>query len=233
MPLLDLRILARAGVWQGALVLFASTVGLYVSSTSIPFLFQTPRSSGFGFGADVFTVALALTTPAILMALLSPTTSVLMRRLGSKGTMLTGSLFGLGGLGMAFAHSSIWVNVLWLATIGIWAAWGGVASYSVAAEAVPARLGVIVATLFNAACGIGAGVSTAAAGYVLSLRTVSIDTAMSTGVVTEVFPTEATFTWSAFIIGASAVLGICCVLTIKSKNLHAADREVDAVRVVL
>jgi len=87
-PLLDLRILTRMGVWQGALLWVAIAFALYVTSTFIPYLFQTPHAlGGYGFGKDIFIVSLALSMPGLLMLLLSPLAATFMRAIGSKGTM--------------------------------------------------------------------------------------------------------------------------------------------------
>ena len=74
------------GVWQGAVVWVAVTMAMCIPATAIPYLFQTPTASGFGFGRSIFVVSLALAVPAVMMVVLSPTTTSLMRRLGAKGT---------------------------------------------------------------------------------------------------------------------------------------------------
>ncbi len=226
-PLIDLRVLKRMGVWQGAVAWLVTNVALYVTSTTVPYLFQTPTASGFGFGRGILVVSAALAAPAVVIMLLSATTTPLMRRLGAKGTILVGMVFGLGGFGMAFAHGSVWINVMWLAAFGAMCAWVGSASYAVATEAVPPRQGVIVSTIYNTAGTGGAAVAAAIAGYVLTLREVSVETVTSAGVVTELFPAEETFTWSALLIGGATVIGIVCVLTIRSKELRVAGRGSD------
>ncbi len=166
-PLIDLRLLARPGVWQGAVVVFSMSVALCVPSVAVPYLFQTPATSGFGFGKSILVVSVALAVPALLMILLSATTAGLMRRLGARSTMLVGLVFGLSGFGMALAHGSVWINLVWLAATGVMAAWAGSAAYAVGAEAVPPQQGVIVSTIYHAAGGIGASLAAAVAGYVL------------------------------------------------------------------
>jgi MFS family permease len=221
------------GVWQGAVVWFAISIGLCVPSVTIPYLFQTPTASGFGLGKSIFIVSVALTIPAVAIMLLSATTTPLMRRFGAKGTMLLGALFGLAGFGMAFAHGSVWINMMWLAATGMMSAWAGSASYAVAAEAVPPKQGVIVSTICNTAGGGGAAIAEAVAGYVLTLRAVIVKVATPGGLVTEFFPAEETFTLSAMIVGAAALVSIVCVLTIRSKELRVAGRGSDVAPVAL
>jgi MFS family permease len=223
-PLLDLRILAHMGVWQGALLWFAIAIALYMSSTFVPYLFQTPHAlGGYGFGKDIFMVSLVLSMPGLLMLLLSSSTAKVMHSLNAKGTMLLGSLFGLGGFGMALAHGSVWVNFIWMGTFGVTFAWGGTAAYAVAEEAVPPQQGVIASALLTTAMNLGASIGTALTGYLL---TVSTDTFKIPGVpAPTVVPAGSTFTWSAIVIGVVAALSMVAVLTINSKKFHIADRE--------
>jgi MFS family permease len=158
------------------------------------------------------------------MVVLSPTAAPLMRRVGAKRTMLLGALCGLSGFGLAFAHGSIWMVVMWLAVAGALPAWEGSASFAVGAEAVPPEKGVIVSTICNTAGAIGAAVATAIVGYVLTLRQVSLEVAAPGGTVTEIFPAESTFTWSALIVSVVALVNIACVLTIRSGRLAPVGR---------
>ncbi len=232
-PLVDLRLLARMGVWQGSVVWVAVTVAMCVPGAAVPYLFQTPSASGFGFGRSIFVVSLALAVPAVTMTLLSPTTTSLMRRLGAKGTLLVGTIFGLSGFGMAFAHGSVWITLVWLAATGVMGAWVSSASFAVATEAVPPEKGIIVSTMFNTMGGIGTAAAAAAAGYVLSLRQVGVQVSTPGGLVTEHFPAEEAFTWSAMIVGGVALIGTACVLTIRSKRLRGESRQSDSALVPL
>ena len=223
-PLLDLRILARMGVWQGALLWFAISIALYVSSTFIPYLFQTPHAlGGYGFGKDIFIVSLALSMPGLLMLLLSPLAATFMRAIGSKGTMLLGALFGLGGFGMAAAHGSVWMNFVWLGVFGITFAWGGTAAYAVAAEAVSPQQGVVASALLTTSMNIAASVGTALTGYILTLRTVTLKVPGAPAPVT--VPASQTFTWAFIVVGVVGALGVVAILTINAKKIHVADRE--------
>ncbi len=224
-PLIDLRVLKRAGVWQGAVVWPVITGSMCIPAAAYPYLLQTPVSSGFGFGRSLFIVSLALAVPAIMMTLLSGTATPIMRLVGPKRTMLLGLTMGLAGFGMAFAHGSIWLNLLWLALTGSLGAWAGSASYAVAAEAVRPEQGIMVSAIYNTAGATGAAVAGAVAGFVLTLRTVAVDIETPSGLVTEFFPAEETFTWSALIVGGAAVVGILCVLTIRSRQLHSPGQR--------
>jgi len=222
-PLLDLRILAHTGVWQGAVLMFAVPMALYVSSTFLPYLFQIPHAlGGYGFGKDLLIVAAGLSMPGLMMLLLSPTTAGIMRSLGSKGTMILGSVFGLGGFGMALAHGSLWVNFVWMATFGVAMAWGNTAALAVAAEAVPPEQGVIASGILTTVMNLSASISTALTGYILTVSTLSFKG--PAGEVT-VVPAGSTITWSAIIIGVAATVSIIANLTINPRKFHIAARD--------
>ena len=221
-PLIDLRLLKRMGAWQGAVVWLVIAMGLIIPAASMPYLLQTPTSSGFGFGRSMFIVSVALATPAIVMSFISPAVAPIMRRLGAKPTLLLGVVFSLTGFGLAFAHGSLGLTLFWMALNGVPVALAGSASYVVAAEAVEPEKGIVLATIYNCAAGIGCSVASAVVGYVLTLRLVAVQVTTPDGVQTQLFPADETFTWAALIIGGMAVVGIAAVLTIRSRQLRAA-----------
>jgi hypothetical protein len=132
--------------------------------------------------------------------------------------MLIGMLFGLAGFGLAFAHGSLWLTLLWMAATGVPAALAGSASYAIGTEAVAPDQGILVSTIYNTAAGTGSSVASAIVGYVLTLRLVAVPVTTPNGVETQLFPADETFTWSALIVGGMALAGIAAVLTIKSKQ---------------
>jgi MFS family permease len=215
------------GAWQGMVVWLAIALGLLIPAASMPYLFQTPTASGFGFGRSIFVVSLALAVPAVVMCFVSTAATPMMRRLGPKRTMLIGVMFGLAGFGLAFAHGSMWLTLLWMAATGVPGALAGSASYAVAAEAVAPEQGIMFGTIYNAAAGIGSSVSSAIVGYVLTLRQVAVPVTTPDGVEKQLFPADVTFTWAALIIGGMTVAGIAAVLTIKSRQLRAAAGKSD------
>jgi MFS family permease len=140
-----------------------------------------------------------------------------MRSLGAKRTMLVGMLFGLTGFGLAFAHGSLWLTIVWMAGAGVQAALAGSASFTVAAEAVAPEQGIHVSTIYNTAAGTGCAVASALVGYVLTLRQIAVPVTTPDGVETQLFPADETFTWVALIVGGMALVGIAAVLTIRSR----------------
>ncbi len=214
-PLIDLRVLRRNGVWQGAVVWLCIILAVVVPAVAIPYLIQTPTASGFGFGRTMFAVGLTLALTAGVMAAVSALATPIMRRLGARRTMLVGTLFGLAGFGLAFAHGSLWLVLVWLAALGVPGALSGSAGYAVAAEAVTPEQGLQVGTIYATAANTGAAVASAVVGYVLSLRQVAVPVPTPGGVEDQLFPADATFTWSALIVAGMAVVAVMAVLSIR------------------
>jgi MFS family permease len=219
-PLIDLRVLRRPGVWQGAIVWLALIMGVIVPAASVPVLIQTPISTGFGFGGTMFTVSLALAATAAAMAVASALATRAMQLAGPRRTMLVGMLIGLAGFGLALAHGSLWLVFVWLAALGAAGALAGSASYAVAAEVVRPEQGLLVGTVYSTSGNIGAAVASAVVGYVLTLRSIPMSIGTAKGVETQIFPAEVTYTWSALIIGVMALVGTGAVLTVKPKRQH-------------
>ena len=124
---------------------------------------------------------------------------------------------------MAAAHGSVWMNFVWLGVFGITFAWGGTAAYAVAAEAVSPQQGVVASALLTTSMNIAASVGTAVAGYILTLRTVTLKIP---GAPARELPASQTFTWAFIVVGVVGALGVVAILTINAKKIHIADREV-------
>jgi len=230
-PLINLRILKRMGVWQGGVVWLSIAIGLVIPAAAMPYLFQTPVASGFGFGMSLFGVSLAFAVSSAVMAFASALATPIMRTLTAKWTMLLGVSFGLVGFGLAYAHGSMWLTLLWVAAVGMPPALAGSASYAVAAEAVLPEEGMLASTIYNTAAGLGSSIASAVVGYVLTIREVAVEVATPDGSESVLFPADETYTWSALIIGAMAVAGIAAVLTIRQEHLRAAARTSDVAAV--
>jgi MFS family permease len=215
-PLIDLRVLKRMAVWQGGVVWLTVVAATIVTAVAAPFLIQAPLASGYGFGRSIFAVSLALAMTAAVMASTSGIATPLIRKLGSKQTMLAGMLIGLiGGFGLAYAHGSLAWTFVWLAAIGIPGALAGSASYVAAAEIVKPEQGILISTIYNTAANIGASAASALAGLVLTLRVVAVPVLTDGGAETQWFPTDTAFTWAMLIVAGLLFVGLVAVLTIR------------------
>ena len=123
------------------------------------------------------------------------------------------------------------IVTLSLGCTGSMPALAGSAAYVVGNEAVRPEQGILVSTIYNTAAGVGASIASAAAGYVMTLRTVAVPVSTATGVETRLFPAEKTFTGSALIVGGAAIAGVLAVLSIRTGRLQTATREAVAATV--
>ena len=94
-PLVDMRMMAIRGVWTTNLVAFLIGVGMYSSFVLIPELVQEPASTGYGFGASVTVAGLFLLPSTIAIVVVGQMAGLLERRIGSRGSLIWGSLFAL------------------------------------------------------------------------------------------------------------------------------------------
>jgi EmrB/QacA subfamily drug resistance transporter len=94
-PLVDMRMMAIRGVWTTNTVAFLIGVGMYSSFILIPELVQEPTSTGYGFGASVTTAGLFLLPATIAIVIVGQMAGVLERRIGSRGSLLWGTVFAL------------------------------------------------------------------------------------------------------------------------------------------
>jgi EmrB/QacA subfamily drug resistance transporter len=93
-PLVDMRMLAIRGVWTTNTVAFLIGVGMYSSFVLLPELVQEPASAG-GFGVSQTTAGLFLLPSTIAIVILGQMAGLLERRIGSRGSLIGGSVFAL------------------------------------------------------------------------------------------------------------------------------------------
>src|SRR4051794_11522931 len=94
-PLVDMRMMAIRGVWTTNTVAFLIGMGMYSSFVLLPELVQAPVSTGYGFGASVTEAGLFLLPSTIAIVILGQMAGVLERRIGSRGSLIGGTLFAL------------------------------------------------------------------------------------------------------------------------------------------
>src|SRR3954453_955959 len=94
-PLVDMRMMAIRGVWTTNAVAFLIGVGMYSSFILLPELVQEPASTGYGFGASVTVAGLFLLPATIAIVIVGQMAGILERRIGSRGSLIGGTLFSL------------------------------------------------------------------------------------------------------------------------------------------
>jgi EmrB/QacA subfamily drug resistance transporter len=108
-PLVDMRMMRRRAILTTNATAFLIGFGMFGSFIIIPQLVQLPKSTGFGFGANVTEAGLFLLPSTIVMLFAGPVAGVLGTRLGSKVPLIGGTLFAsLSFAFLAVEHEHRW-----------------------------------------------------------------------------------------------------------------------------
>jgi EmrB/QacA subfamily drug resistance transporter len=138
-PLVDLRLLARRGVWTSNLATVLMGFGMFGSFILIPQFVQTDPSNGYGFGVDTTGAGLFLLPSSIVMLFAGPIAGMLAGRVGSKLPLFLGSGFAALSFAMlALAHGERWEVYLAVVLMGLGIGMSFAAVANVIVEAVPA-----------------------------------------------------------------------------------------------
>jgi MFS family permease len=90
-----MRMMAIRGVWTTNTVAFLIGVGMYSSFILLPELVQEPASTGYGFGASQIVAGLFLLPATIAIVIVGQAAGILERRIGSRGSLIGGTVFAL------------------------------------------------------------------------------------------------------------------------------------------
>jgi EmrB/QacA subfamily drug resistance transporter len=117
-PLSDLRLLAQRTVWPVDVAAIAVTTALYVMYVLLPSLAQAPRTSA-GLGLSASSASLLLFPAAVFSFVAAPLAGALGNRLGSRTTLLAGTVSGATALAVfASRHETRWDLMLTSALMG-------------------------------------------------------------------------------------------------------------------
>jgi EmrB/QacA subfamily drug resistance transporter len=116
-PLVDMRMMAIRGVWTTNLVAFLIGVGMYSAFILLPEFVQEPASTGYGFGASVTVAGLYLLPSTIAILVLGQMAGIIERRIGSRGSLIWGTVFALGSYVLLVADRSQPIDIFVAATL--------------------------------------------------------------------------------------------------------------------
>jgi EmrB/QacA subfamily drug resistance transporter len=137
-PLVDMGMMRIRGVWTVNAAAFLVGAGMYSSFILFPEFTEAPTSSGYGFGASVTEAGLFLLPCTMMMLIVSPIAGWLASRVGSRVTLIAGSLLSALSFGLiAAAHTEpidVYVSTALLGA-GIGLAFASLANLII--EAVP------------------------------------------------------------------------------------------------
>jgi MFS family permease len=138
-PLVDLRLMREPSVLRTNGVALMLGCLTYSTFAIVPQLLQTPRSTGYGFGATVTQSGLLLLPSTVASFTGGQLVGRTVARIGARALTITGTALSAAGLaGLAVAHSTHWQIYL---TTGIFGLGNGMAFASMTnlvVESVPA-----------------------------------------------------------------------------------------------
>ncbi len=109
MPLVDMTMMRRRGVWTTNLAAFVFGFGMYSSFVLVPEFVETSTSSGFGFGASITQAGLYLLPATGAMLLAGPVSGRLSATVGSRVPLILGSIVSTVAFALlALAHDHGW-----------------------------------------------------------------------------------------------------------------------------
>ncbi|MFJ8003931.1 MFS transporter [Streptomyces fagopyri] len=165
-PLIDIRLMRRRGVWAANLVALLMGCGLYAFNSLVPQLAQSsPASAGFGLGVSVSESGLMMLPGCLLSFLAGLFAAPATQRFGARPLIALGALTGAGGTALlAFLHGQEWNLYLGTGVNGLGIGLTFALLANVVVAAVPAaRTGVATgmnANLRTIGGAIGSGVLT-------------------------------------------------------------------------
>jgi EmrB/QacA subfamily drug resistance transporter len=119
-PLVDMHMMRVRGVWTVNLATLLIGFGMYNAFLLIPEFVESPRATGYGFGASVTQAGLYLLPSTIAMLIASPIAGRMAGRIGSRIPLIAGAAFSaLAFALLAIAHSESWQVYLASAILGI------------------------------------------------------------------------------------------------------------------
>lgn len=215
-PLVDLRMMRRRGVWTTNLVTLFVGFGLFASFGFLPQLLQTPTATGYGFGASITESGRLLLPSAVASFLVGFFTARLMGRYGARSVILTGALITAASYAaMALLHGTTELLMIGIIAQGLGTGLVISTSASVVIASVPAHQ-----------TGVASGMNA-------NIRTIggSIGSAVMAGLVTAHtdltgLPIERGYT-VGFLVLAGCLLA-AAVAALGIPDIHRTERSVTA-----
>ncbi len=215
-PLVDLRMMRRRGVWTTNLVTLFVGFGLFASFGFLPQLLQTPTATGYGFGASITESGRLLLPSAVASFTVGFFTARLMGRYGARSVILTGALVSAASYAaLALLHSTTELLMIGITAQGLGTGLVISTSASVVIASVPAHQ-----------TGVASGMNA-------NIRTIggSIGSAVMAGLVTAHtdlagLPLERGYT-VGFLVLAGCLL-VASVAALGIPDIHRTERTVPA-----
>jgi MFS family permease len=139
-PLVDIRMMRRTAVWTTNATAFLFGFGMYSTLILVPGFVESPRSDGYGFGADLSTAGLYILPQTITLLVTGLVAGRITAKIGAKAMLAGASLLtGVGFAIFALAHTSVWEICVANAFIGVGIGAAFAAMPNLIVAAVPAE----------------------------------------------------------------------------------------------
>jgi MFS family permease len=194
-PMIDMEMMRRRGVWTTNAVSMCVGFGMFAAFGFLPQFIQTPEAAGYGFGASITESGRLLLPSAVASFLIGFWTARLIRVFGARAVIVTGTvIMSAAFLAVALWHDSTWQLYAATTTQGLGSGLVFASLACVVISSVPAHQ-----------TGVASGMNA-------NIRTIggSLGAAVMAGVVTarhgpEGFPLEAGYT-AGFVLLSVAML---------------------------
>ena len=216
-PLIDMKMMRIPAVWTNNLVAFLIGIGMYSVIGFLPEFLQTPKSSGYGFGASIIQSGLYLLPLTVTMFITGMLSGRIAAAIGSKAAVIIGAFFSLTGyLMLAFAHTQPWEIYTASALLGVGIGLAFSAMSNLVVQAVPAEQ-----------TGVASGMNA-------NIRTIggAIGAAVMSSIVTSVLlhsglPAESGYTRGFAFLAAMTVVAIVAAIFIPTTPKVPAGEDRD------
>ncbi|WP_084127473.1 MFS transporter [Demequina sp. NBRC 110054] len=206
-PLIDMRLLARRGVWTTNVVGLAVGFGMFGSFLLVPALLELPSELGYGFGKTITEAGLFLLPTTVMMLLFGPLSGTLAKRYGPRlplsiGAVITAAAFALPAIG----HGAMWQIVASNLLTGIGFALALAAMSNAIIDSVPPEQTGEATSVNSIVRTIGGSVGTAVIAAIVTSNSNDMG-----------IPSDHAFTLGFWVCAGVAVIGIVAALLLPKK----------------
>jgi len=214
-PLIDMKMMQRTAVWTNNLVAFLFGIGMYSVMAFLPEFLQTPRSAGYGFGADIIQSGLFLLPLTATMFLCGLLSGRIAAAIGSKSAVIMGSIVSAGSyLVLAFAHTQEWEIYTASTLLGVGLGLAFSAMSNLIVQAVPsAQTGV--------ASGMNANIRTIGGAIGAAVMSSIVTSGLRAGGL----PAASGYTKGFAFLAAMTVVAVVAAMFIPSSTAARADAD--------
>lgn len=218
-PLVDMRMMRRRGIWTANLVSGCTGFGMFAAFSFVPQFLQTPVAAGYGFGATLSESGRVLLPSAVASFLVGFWTARLIRLAGARAVIALGCLLnGVAFVSIGLFHDALWQ--LYAATV-VQGVGGGLIFSSLA--------NVVVASVPASQTGVANGMN-------FNIRTIggALGTATMAAIVTAghapgELPSEGAYTAGFVVLGCAMLSAAAIALAVPDirRSEHQALEDAD------